>query len=110
MFVNNETLYNEVLEVKKMLSLLLHKSNEFSIEEVSLYKASSLLKMGNDKIIKHVKDNELKARIYRDSKGKIRYRFRLADIRNFQENQTIINFKPIEIENAEDICNKIFNK
>lgn len=111
MLVTQEQIYNELKEVKSLLSKLIEEKETFSIEEVSLNKACKLLRLGNETVIRLVRNKKLEARTYRDSKHKLRYRFLLKDIKTFQEStkyhQTFLNEN---VETAEEIAKRIFNK
>lgn len=110
MLITSQMIWDELQRQSKLLNKLLEKENHFSIEEVSLSKAAKLLKLGSASVLEHVKRGNLKARVYRDSKHKLRYRFRLADIRAFQEAEKydLSNFNAMDIESAEDIAKRIF--
>jgi len=111
-FISNETLYKEQQEIKRMLQMLLDRDVRHSIEELSLYKAAKQLHLGHDTIIDLVKKGKLKARTYKDPKRKTRYRFRIADIYNFQKNDQYevenILFEEDDIETPEDLADRIF--
>ncbi len=112
MLITQEQIYNKLTELEKKLDSFLNDAQEFSIEEVSLNKACKLLRLGNETVIRLVRSKKLEARTYRDSKTrKLRYRFLLKDIKTFQESnkyhQTFLNEN---VESAEDIAKRIFNK
>ncbi|MBN8545818.1 MAG: helix-turn-helix domain-containing protein [Ignavibacteria bacterium] len=77
-------LWQELQEVKKLLQSVAKESLDNSIQEVSVNKASQLMKVGNTTVLELIKSGELKARTYK-SNGHTRYRIRIADIRTFQE-------------------------
>lgn len=77
-------LWQELQEVKSLLKAVAKEQIDNSIEEVSVNKATKLLKAGYPTIIELIESGELKARRYK-AKGKTRYRIRIADIRSFQE-------------------------
>lgn len=80
-----------------------------SIEEISLYKASKLLRRHPDTIIKYVTEEGLSANIYLDKNGVLRYRFRITDIKNFQRKKfQQINTETIT-ESSEDLAKRIFH-
>ena len=111
MLVSTQMIYNELQDVKKILKQIINKELSNSIEEVSLNKAAKLLNLGASSVISLVERGRLKARVYRDSNRKKRFRFRLADIREFQESKTYnpINYETVEVERAEDIAKRVFN-
>ncbi|MBU0475283.1 MAG: hypothetical protein KKF62_14110 [Bacteroidetes bacterium] len=107
MLVTQQMIWDELIEQRKILTQLVNREELHSIEEVSLNKASKLLKRGSESVIEDVKKGNLKARTYKDKNHNTRYRFRLADIRIFQETsvyqvseipykETIITFNPNE--------------
>jgi len=78
-----------------------------SLEEVSLNKASKILRLGSDTLVSMIKRGLLPARKYRDSKHKIRYRLLLTDIKEFQDrNKT--NHIEFEISPANELADEIF--
>jgi len=77
-------LWQELQEVKSLLLSVTKDQIDNSIQEVSVNKASQLMKVGNATVLELIKSGELKARIYK-SNGQTRYRIRIADIRSFQE-------------------------
>jgi hypothetical protein len=94
---------------RKLDELKEEKAGE-SIEEISLNKAAKLLRVGTDKIIRAVENRQLRAIPYRDAKRKKRYRFRVADIREYQRNRQTKTVEDFEgIETAEEITKRIFN-
>lgn len=111
MLITQEQIWNKLTDLEKKIDSFLNGAQEFSIEEVSLNKACKLLRLGNETVIRLVRNKKLEARTYRDSKHKLRYRFLLKDIKSFQERskyyQTFLNEN---CETAEDIAKRIFNK
>lgn len=112
MLVTQEQIWNKLDQLERKLEKFLSNADSFSIEEVSLNKACKLLKLGSYSVIQLVKSGKLQARIYRDSKRKLRYRFRLVDIRSFQENNKYdhVSLHADEVESAEEIAKRIFNQ
>lgn len=82
--ITQKMLWEELQEVKSLLLKVTKDQIDNSIQEVSVNKASQLMKVGNATVLKMIKSGELKARTYK-SKGQTRYRIRIADIRAFQE-------------------------
>ena len=72
------------------------------MKKLAYTEASKLLRKGPDSIIQDVKSGNLNARIYKDKNHKTRYRFRLADIRKFQEGN---NYKVSNLPDKEAIQN-----
>lgn len=77
-------LWQELQEVKSLLKSVAKEQIDKSIEEVSVNKATRLLKVGYPSVIELIEKGDLKARRYK-ANGKTRYRIRIADIRAFQE-------------------------
>lgn len=112
MLVTQEQIWNKLDQLERKLEKFLSNADSFSIEEVSLNKACKLLKLGSYSVIQLVKSGKLRARTYRDSKRKLRYRFRLVDIRSFQEKNKYdhVSLHADEVESAEEIAKRIFNQ
>lgn len=106
--ITAEMIWNEVQATKKMVSELLERKTVESIEEISLHKAAKLLRLGSETVIRHVERRELKARAYRDKNRVKRYRFRIADIKEFQERQsTPVVFEMPEFETDKEILDRL---
>ncbi len=71
-------------KLEHQIDYLVRRDISASIEEISLNRASKTLHLGPQILLQHVERGELKARQYKDNDGKIRYRFRLSDIVEFQ--------------------------
>lgn len=112
MIVTNEMIWRELQEQKKLLNKLIYDHETYSIEEISLNKAAKLLRLGPATVINLVKRGKLNARTYRDSNRKTRYRFRLADIKEFQQTEKFVpgEVETIELESSEDLARRIFNR
>lgn len=108
--ITQKMLFEKLLIVEKKLDKILSKEAEHSIEELSLNKAKKLLRLSDVTIINLVKTGKLKARTYKDSERKTRYRFRIADIRAYQKSKEYdhISLHADDYETAEDIANRIF--
>lgn len=78
-------MYEELQEIKKTLKALTKNTLTESIQEISLSQTSKLLKLGREHVIRQIKEGNLKARVYKDAKGRERYRIRLIDLKEFQE-------------------------
>jgi hypothetical protein len=110
MMTRAERLIIEKLEAleRKFEELREEKACE-SIEEISLHKAARLLRIGTEKLIELANAGKLRAITYRDNERKKRYRFRLADIREYQKKRSTRTLEEYEeIETAEDIANRVF--
>ncbi len=110
MFVTNNDIYKKLERVEKLLERLIRKDEEYSIEEISLNKASKLLHVGSKRIIEEVEKGNLNAIVYKDQKGKKRYRFRIANIREFQEatQEHVIELDE-NYETVEEMADRIFS-
>lgn len=111
MLVSMEMIYKELQQVNKKLQQLLDRENEHSIEEISLSKACKLLHKGDYAIKQLVKSKELKAIIARDTNGRTRYRFRIADIFQYQKSSSSFtdNKRFESLETAKEIAKRVFN-
>jgi len=109
MKITSEMIWEELQSQKKMLERLIRKEEEFSIEELSLNKVVKLLRLNPHTIIAQVKKGNLKARTYKDNQKRKRYRFRIADIREFQENsqEEIIDLDE-HFGSVDDLAKKVF--
>lgn len=109
MLVTNEMLYNEILSVKREIALIKKSNSLNSVEEVSLSKACKMLHLGSDKVLDLVRKNLLEARTYTDSKGVIRYRFKVSSLRNIQSG----GFETLRIhspQSFDELINKVRSK
>ncbi len=110
MLITQEQIWNKLNEVEKKLDSFLKGAEQFSIEEISLNKTCRLLRLGDSTIIKLVKSGKLKARIYRDSNRRIRYRFLLKDIKEFQDSTKYHHeFLQENCRTPEEIAREIFH-
>ena len=66
-----------------------------------------MLHVGAAKIVRYVEQGRLKALTMRDSKHRKRYRFRLADIQEFQQLREARHHIP-EVRTADEIAREIF--
>lgn len=105
--ITSQMLWNELQEVKDLLRKVVTRDAENNIEEISLYKASKLMHMNQNKIIKLVEENRLSARVQKTKvkdpeTGEIkiveRYRFRICDIHRYQNSEL---YDPEEDNNDE---------
>jgi len=110
MIITNELLYKKITDVEKLLLSFQKEHLGDDIREISLNKACKLLGLGQTSVLNYVNRGQLQARVYTDSKKKLRYRFRLADIRSFQiaERRAI----PVGggIKSAKEIAEDIFHQ
>lgn len=110
MLVTSQMIWEELQEQKKLIMKIINKEAQFSIEEVSLAKAAKLLRIGQETVLKEVQRGNLKARVYRDNTRKKRYRFRLADIREFQETEKYdhVSLDEVEVESIAQLRKRVF--
>lgn len=108
--ISQRMLYDKLLVVEEKLDKILSKEAEHSIEEISLHRARKLLKLSDATIINLVKTGKLKARTYKDRNKRTRYRFRIADIRAFQQSKEYdhISIHADDYESAEELADRIF--
>jgi hypothetical protein len=102
-------LWEKLNSLEQTLKAIQSKQVEQSFEELSLGKTAKMLKLGQDSVIRLVNNGQLKARKYRDNKHKVRYRFRPADIKEYQENsfKVPVNYNTMEIEDAHSMALRI---
>ncbi len=102
---------HKLFDIEKALLSLRAEQIRYSIEEISLSRASKLLHLGQAKILSLVKSGKLKSRMYVVDHKK-RYRFKLADITEFQDSRLVAkskNFHPVTAgESAESIVERFF--
>lgn len=111
-----ERLLEEMKSVKELLSCLVNDKIDDSLQMISAAAACKLLKCGNVKLQQLVKSGRLKGVKFRRKDNKISYRFRLADIREFQSNKTtnitMMKFRQgnRQVKPVKDIINELLNK
>jgi len=112
MFVTNEELFRKLVSVETKLNKLLDNNVFNSIEEVSLTKASKLLHIGTEKLKDLVKHGRIKALKYKDKNNVTNYRFRISDIKAYQQNHEheVINAEILNLESSEEIARRIFGR
>ncbi len=109
MIATSDMFWQKLNDIDKKVDQLLKREVEQSIEEISLGKAAKLLHLGPETVAQYVDSGKLRARTYRDSKHRKRYRFRIADIKDFQKRQsTVLIFEKPEIKSSEEIAEEIF--
>jgi hypothetical protein len=111
MLITQEMIWNRLNSLEKKIDKFLNDAQEASIEEISLNRAVKVLHLGNETIVHLVKSGKLEARLYRDKKRKIRYRFLLSDIKKFQKENKSISVQAevlSQIESSEEIARRIF--
>jgi len=117
-FVSSGEIYKLLISIQQDLKVLQSKTDliaiENSIEEVSLYRATRILKRGHEFIKAEVKAGRLKAKIEPTKKGELRYRFRIADIKEYQcmrdDPQIMVNDDLPQFSSAEELARSIFHK
>lgn len=104
-----KSIWEKLVSIEKKLDNILEEKVFESIEEISLNKAARLLHSGADKIIRAVNNGRLKAITYWDSKHRKRYRFRIADIREFQkEHSTVLVSERLDVKSLDDLQEEHF--
>lgn len=100
---------DELITLGKKIDTILEDKVYESIDEISLRKASKILRRGSGTIIRLVEAGKLRALTYKDAEHKTRYRFRVADIREYQKKgQTKIEDDFSGVETTEQIAERIF--
>lgn len=103
-----QILIEKISSLEKKIDRLSEDRTYESIEEISLGKAAKLLHRGETALIDLVKKKKLRGMPYKTSSGETRYRFRLSDIKDFQ-NRSAEKHEEIEfVESAESIAKRIF--
>lgn len=110
MIVTQEMIFEKLISLEKELKALKKEHVRESIEEISLNKAARLLHLGASTVTQLVERGQLKARVYRVGHKK-RYRFKIADITEFQESRsTDREPEPVVVETAEQIIARLVPK
>ncbi len=78
-------------ELEAKINLLIASDINTSLEEVSLSRAAKIIHKSRDFVEKAVLIGELKNIGYRDKKGKMRYRFRVSDLYEWQKQRELQN-------------------
>lgn len=110
MLVSMQMLNEKLNRIEQMLERFLEENEVNSIEEISLNKAAKILHRSTRFITYEVQAGRLKAIKYRDKSRRLRYRFRLSDIKEYQKTRETRDLK-LEYSGptTEEICNSIFN-
>lgn len=85
--ITQKMMWEELQEIKKTLKVLAQNNISESIKEISFSQACTMLKLGREHVRELIESNKLKARRYKDKAGKERLRIRIADIKEFQDNE-----------------------
>jgi len=100
--ITSKMMWEELHVIKSQLAKLKKNTLTESIQEISFLQTCKILKLGKQSVLRLIDSGELKARKYKDAKGKIRYRIRLIDLKEFQEftraNEEAINERKQEEE------------
>lgn len=114
--VSNSMIWEELQSQKKILQRILERDLEHSIEEVSVHRASRILKVSTSTIISLAKKNIIPARKYKTKKSPkgYSYKFKVFDIHEYQRAQqkhhllgTSDKF-PYPVESAEELAKRVF--
>jgi hypothetical protein len=102
-------LFEKINSIERKIDELREEKGYESIEEISLFKAARLLHVGEEKVLRLVETKKLRAIPYRDNDRKKRYRFRVADIREYQNKRQTQTADELQyVESAESIAKRIF--
>lgn len=100
--ITSKMMWEELQIIKSQIAKLTKNTLTESIQEISFLQTCKILKLGKQSVLRLIDSGELKARKYKDAKGKIRYRIRLIDLKEFQEfarvNEEAINERKQEEE------------
>lgn len=100
--ITSKMMWEELQIIKSQIAKLTKNTLTESIQEISFLQTCKILKLGKESVLRLIDSGELKARKYKDAKGKIRYRIRLIDLKEFQEfsrvNEEAINERKQEEE------------
>lgn len=103
-------LLEPIKTLESKVASLIENQIDNNVEEVSLTKATKLIHRSSGVLIEAVENKELEAMIHFNSKGKIRYRFRVCDLYDWQKRrkEAYQYVKDFEIETPEEMANRIF--
>lgn len=111
MLITQEQIFKKLVEIEKKVEGILTNANEYEVKEISLSRACKLLRLGHITVTRLVRSGKLQARTYRDKNRQMRFRFLLKDIKAFQEGSKYQKMIVDDnVETAEEIANRIFNK
>jgi len=100
--ITSKMMWEELQIIKSQIAKLTKNTLTESIQEISFLQTCKILKLGKQSVLRLIDSGELKARKYKDAKGKIRYRIRLIDLKEFQDfarvNEEAINERKQEEE------------
>lgn len=100
--ITSKMMWEELQVIKSQLAKLTKNTLTESIQEISFLQTCKILKLGKESVLRLIDSGELKTRKYKDAKGKIRYRIRLIDLKEFQDfarvNEEAINERKQEEE------------
>ncbi|MBI1939146.1 MAG: helix-turn-helix domain-containing protein [Ignavibacteriales bacterium] len=100
----------KIVALEKKIEDINDRRNAEGIEEISLNKAAKLLHRHPSFVIQLVDKRKLRALKYRD-KGEVRYRFRLSDVRAYQEQRSVANEQEFEpIPTSAEVLHNVDNK
>lgn len=103
-----QLLFQEIKSLHKKIDKLAHDKVYESIEEISLGKAAKLMHRGEAALVELVKKKKLRGMPYKTNSGETRYRFRLSDIKDFQNRAKEKHEEIVFVESAESIAKRIF--
>lgn len=78
-------------ELEAKINLLIASDINSSLEEVSLSKAAKIIHKSRDFVEKAVLIGELKSMKYKDKNGKVRYRFKVSELHEWQKLRELKN-------------------
>lgn len=105
MLVTNEQLYNEIQDLKKVITKLAKREFEEIIKPLTVTQAAQYLGVGHEAVKRYIKSGELRAREIPLGKGKTTYRIRLEELLRFIENDENSILLQIEQKEKEEPIN-----
>jgi hypothetical protein len=90
--VTNSMLLEKLETLEELLKAVIERQAINTLEEVSLTRATKILKVGEKTVIQYIEEGELQARKVKSNKSTsgYSYRIRLSAIKEFQENSNYV--------------------
>jgi hypothetical protein len=105
-FIGINDIYKLLTSVYNDIQYIKDKNLSDIIEEVSLSKASKLLRCGKERILEYIKEGLLPARTIKRGSG-VGYKIRISAIRKMQEQLEFETTCKFEVESVEEIFERI---
>lgn len=106
----SDMFWQKLNDIEKKLDQLITRDIEHNIDEVSLSKASKLIRRSSEVLLNAVKNQELYFMSHRNSRNEIRYRFRVCDLYDWQKRRLEIynELKNVDVESTDEMIERIF--